>query len=96
MDVARKAREKQILLICGIFLVGITLAAYSTAFHNGFVNLDDPGYITENPNITNGLSMQSIRWAFTTTRESNWHPVTWLSHLVDVQLFGLVTSPRFQ
>jgi tetratricopeptide (TPR) repeat protein len=77
------------LVICGIFLVGATLGIYSSTFHSEFVNIDDPGYVTENPNLVNGLSTDSIRWAFTTTKQANWHPVTWLSHLLDVQLFGL-------
>jgi Flp pilus assembly protein TadD len=58
----------------------------------GFVNYDDygpNGYVVDNPNIQAGLTLESLRWALTTTRTGNWHPVTWLSHMLDCQWFGL-------
>ena len=54
-----------------------------------FINLDDNEYVSENPFVRNGLTLAGVRWAFTTFHSSNWHPVTWLSHLLDVTLFGL-------
>ena len=66
-----------------------TLLLYSPALHHAFVNYDDPAYVTSNPHVLQGLSFQNISWALTTTVESNWHPLTWISHMADVQLFGL-------
>ena len=56
---------------------------------SGFINFDDTDYVTENVHVLKGLNGQSITWAFTTTEAANWHPLTWLSHMLDVQLFGL-------
>ncbi len=53
-----------------------------------FINYDDPAYVYENPNIQLGITLKTIKWAFSTTRSSNWHPLTWLSHALDWQLFG--------
>jgi len=70
-------------------LVAATLAVYFPALHNGFVNYDDPRYITDNSHIQSGLNWQSVRWAATAIYESNWHPLTWISHAADVSLFHL-------
>jgi protein O-mannosyl-transferase len=56
-------------------------------FHNAFLNYDDPVYVTRNPHLTGGLTWANVTWAFQTGYASNWHPVTWLSHMLDVQLF---------
>lgn len=58
-----------------------------------FVNWDDDQYIVENPHVLGGLSGSNIRWAFTTTRVANWHPLTWLSHQLDVSAFGVRSGP---
>ncbi len=65
-----------------------TLSIYYPAIHFGFINFDDNGYVYENTYVSNGLNLTSIRWAFTTMEMGNWHPVTWLSYLLDSQLFG--------
>jgi len=81
-------------LIC-LALIVITLIAFWPAGHLGFILYDDygkNGYIVDNTNIQAGITFESIRWAFTTTQASNWHPVTWLSHMLDCQLFGLKPS----
>jgi tetratricopeptide (TPR) repeat protein len=70
-------------------LVLATVAVYSAALKHPFVNFDDEDYIVQNPDIQQGLTGASVRWAFTTLSHSNWHPLTWLSHMVDYQLFGL-------
>jgi len=70
-------------------LVLTTLAAYGPLPWNKFVIYDDPAYITENIHIHDGLTYRGIVWAFTSTYEANWHPLTWLSHMLDVQLYGL-------
>lgn len=67
----------------------ITLAIYSPALKSEFVNYDDLGYVTENQHVQEGLSGAVVKWAFTTGDQSNWHPLTWLSHALDCQLYGL-------
>ncbi|MBS1852301.1 MAG: tetratricopeptide repeat protein [Acidobacteria bacterium] len=75
-------------MLCLLLLLAI-LAAYTPAIHNGFVNFDDEPYITRNPHIAQGLTGQTVKWAFSQYYEANWHPLTWLSHALDVQLFQL-------
>jgi len=69
-----------------------TLVLYLPTLDSAFVNYDDPAYVTANAHILQGLSWNNIRWALTATAEANWHPLTWISHMADVQLFG--TNPR--
>lgn len=73
----------------GLLLFFGTLALYYPALQNGFVNYDDPAYVTANWHVQQGLTSRSVAWAFTSTAEANWHPLTWISHMLDVQLFGL-------
>jgi tetratricopeptide (TPR) repeat protein len=54
-----------------------------------FVNYDDPDYVTENPMVTHGLTLKGLGWAFTHFYASNWHPLTWMSHMIDCQIFGV-------
>ena len=75
--------------LAAILLVAATLLAYAPVGANGFVRFDDPVYIAENPHVAGGLSAEGVAWAFTTGDAANWHPLTWLSHMADVQLFGL-------
>ncbi len=70
-------------------LVLATVIAFEPVRHNDFVSYDDAMYVTENPRVNEGVSLASLRWAFTTTHASNWHPLTWLSHMLDCELFGL-------
>lgn len=70
----------------------VVLAVFSSVRHNDFVNYDDPAYITENPHVLAGLTAGGARWAFTTFEDGNWFPLTWLSHMADVSLFGLDPS----
>jgi tetratricopeptide (TPR) repeat protein len=78
-------------LICAALSV-ITLIGFWPVGHLGFILFDDHHYITENPNVQGGINAESVRWAFTTTQASNWHPITWLSHMLDYQWFGLNAS----
>jgi Tfp pilus assembly protein PilF len=80
-------RARIILVYTGLALV--TVVAYQPVCSNGFVNYDDNTYVTDNTNIKNGFTLQSLSWAFTSQDESNWHPLTWISHILDYQLFGL-------
>jgi hypothetical protein len=80
------ARRK--IIFC-LILAAAALAAYFPVLHNGFVNYDDPRYITDNSHIQSGLDWQSIHWAATAYYESNWHPLTWISHAADISIFHL-------
>jgi len=66
----------------------MVFALYYPVTHNAFVNFDDTDYITENPHVNAGLTWAAVEWAFTSFYQSNWHPLTWLSHALDYQLFG--------
>jgi tetratricopeptide (TPR) repeat protein len=70
-------------------LVVLTAAVFADVRHFGFLSWDDPTYVTENPHVLGGLTWQGVWWAFTTGDAANWHPLTWLSHMLDVQLFGV-------
>jgi tetratricopeptide (TPR) repeat protein len=72
-----------------IALVAISVIVYQSVRGFEFVNWDDPSYITENKNVLGGLSWPSVKWALFTATTPYWHPVTWLSHLLDMSLFGL-------
>jgi tetratricopeptide (TPR) repeat protein len=72
-----------------ILLALTTFAVYFRATGNPFVNYDDQAYVVENAQVQQGLTAATFRWAFTSTYASNWHPLTWLSHALDCQLFGL-------
>ena len=67
----------------------ITLAIYSPVLTHGFLIYDDQQYVTTNPQVRAGLRWHGIVWAFTTFYASNWHPLTWISHMLDCQLYGL-------
>ena len=73
--------------IC-IFLVISTFVVYSQVQDHEFLNYDDNEYVTENRNVKAGLTRESVVWAFTTSHNANWFPVTWLSHMLDFQLYG--------
>src|SRR5258708_16360952 len=75
--------------LLGRLLVAITVFSYWLTFSNGFINYDDTGYITENHHLQPGLTAANLSWAFHATIMANWHPLTWISHMADVQLFGL-------
>lgn len=66
-----------------------TLLLYWRSGSHGFILLDDAGYVRLNPNVARGLTWEGVKWAFTTGEMSNWHPLTWLSHMLDCSLFGL-------
>ena len=76
-------------LLCSLFLFAATLALYNPASRNGFINFDDNRYVTDNPNVTAGLHWRTVAWAFKSTEQANWHPLTWLSHAADCQIFRL-------
>ena len=74
--------------IC-IFLVLVVASIYTQTVRFDFVNLDDDQYVYRNPNLAYGLSARGISWAFTETKlASHWHPLTWISFLLDYRLYG--------
>ena len=75
-----------------LLLCALTFGVFSPILKQGFIRLDDQVYVTENSHVRNGINANSLEWAFTSMEAGNWHPLTWVSHMVDCQLFGL--SPR--
>jgi len=69
-------------------ILAATLAVYAQVAQFGFVSWDDPLYVTANPHVRHGLSAQGVAWALTARDDSNWLPLTWLSHMLDVSMFG--------
>ncbi|HET9409476.1 MAG TPA: tetratricopeptide repeat protein [Candidatus Sulfotelmatobacter sp.] len=76
-------------IVLALLLGLLTLAIYNPIAQNGFVSFDDPGYVTGNRHIQAGLSWQTLRWAMGSEQQANWHPLTWVSHALDYQLFHL-------
>src|SRR5262245_49493536 len=87
-SVRHSAFESSVLWIL-LGLIALNIVIYADALHYAFVNFDDDDYVYANPTVTSGLTLTGIWWALTTDHQGNWHPVTWLSHMIDVQLFGL-------
>lgn len=82
-------RSRPLKLIICLFLVVLTLAGYWQVTSHDFVTFDDNIYVTENYNAQAGLTREGLIWAFTTFCGANWHPLTWVSHMLDCQLFWL-------
>ena len=78
----------QNLIICALLVVAI-LCVYGKIWTHEFIGYDDDNYVTQNRYVSQGLSKESVIWAFRSTHASNWHPVTWLSHMLDVELYGM-------
>ena len=79
-----------------LLIVVATLALYNPVNRHPFVNYDDPGYVTDNLHVRQGVSWDGIAWAFTTFEQANWHPLTWISHEIDCSLFHLnPAGPHF-
>ena len=76
----------------GFFLAAMVVLVYGRIGENDFILWDDPYYLYENPMVVKGFSWLGVGWAFVTFTASNWHPLTWLSHMLDATLFGL--SPQ--
>ena len=72
-----------------VLLFFLVLGTFLPCLQNGFVSFDDPFYVTQNAHVTQGLTWENLKWAWSSTEAQNWHPLTWISHMLDVQLFGL-------
>jgi protein O-mannosyl-transferase len=77
------------ILGVSIFLVAITWLVFGETLRHPSINFDDQAYVFENPKINTGLTSTGVLWAFTHSHVGNWHPLTWISHMLDCQLFGL-------
>lgn len=80
-------RRKRALILVSLSL--LALLVYVQVVNHEFLPYDDDRYITANPAVQQGLTLQSIVWAFTSAHASNWHPLTWISHMIDYELFGV-------
>ena len=76
-------------IVIPLVLALLTLAVFWQVRGHDFINLDDEQYVTQNPNVRGGITAGNLTWALTTSHASNWHPLTWLSHQLDVQFFGM-------
>lgn len=74
-------------VVCLILALAVA-AIYGQTMNHEFINFDDDVYIYENPYIKDGLTKKNIKWAFTDAYGGNWHPLTWISHMIDIQVFG--------
>ncbi len=83
-----KTSNRYCIILIHLVLILSGFIAYEPIRHNDFVGFDDDKYVTQNPLVRKGLAHESVAWAFTSTYLSNWHPLTWLSHMLDCQLFG--------
>ena len=82
-------RSRRLSFLLAAALVGLVLAVYAQTYRHGFVEYDDLGYVRDNSVVRRGLTLYGVRWALTTGQLGNWIPLTWLSYMLDVQLFGI-------
>ena len=76
-------------LVLSLLIAVLVLPIYNQATHFPFVNFDDDRYVTDNPRVQGGLTWETVKWSLTSTAVANWHPLTWMSHALDCQWFGL-------
>ena len=84
--------ERWLVLAVCVFLAGIVWLVFGQTLRHDFVNFDDGAYVYKNPEVSRGLTTEGIVWAFTHSHSSNWHPLTWISHMLDCQFYGLNPS----
>ena len=89
MLMAKPTRQQLFAGIC-LTLGLVTAALYWPGLHHDFINyFDDSTYITDNPQVVHGLTWPGVVWAFQSGYAANWHPLTWISHMLDCQFYGL-------
>ena len=83
--------KRRLQALLGLALTGLVMAVFAQVRHHDFASLDDSAYVVENEHVARGLTASGLVWAVTAvdTGVGNWHPVTWVSHMVDVELFGM-------
>src|SRR6266404_5909498 len=79
-----------LLILFGLAVV--TFGIYAQVIGHRFITFDDPTYIQENPMVNRGVTLGGLAWAFTTFYAGNWHPLTWIAHMIDSQLFGVIAG----
>ena len=89
MKVKYNIPDRHLKLIISLFLILAIIIAYGQVRNFDFVDFDDGSYITKNIHVQKGLTIESLIWPFTTFHSANWHPITWLSHMLDYELYGL-------
>src|SRR6476660_8011721 len=87
----KKTRQWVALAFC-VVLMGLVWIVFGQTLSHGFINFDDNDYVVKNAQVARGLSLEGIGWAFTHMHAGNWHPLTWISHMIDCQIYGL--NPR--
>src|SRR5947209_14505916 len=85
----RSCVQTRLTLRLCLLLFAVTLGVFGPVVTYDFLHYDDSAYVTDNPAVRGGLSADGWRWAWTSVHASNWHPLTWLSHMLDCQVFGL-------
>src|SRR5271170_4561664 len=88
MFTANLTKNRLFIVLC-LALALVTAALYWPITRNGFVNFDDDQYVVGNPHITSGLTWTNVVWAFKSGEAANWHPLAWMSHMADCDLYGL-------
>lgn len=79
----------QVVAVCGLLLLVVGLV-FGQTVHHEFINLDDNVNVYLNPHVTGGLTAEAVKWAFSDRYMGVWMPLTWVSHMVDCQLYGLM------
>src|SRR5256712_4024205 len=79
-----------LLILLGLAVM--TFAIYAQVIGHQFITLDDDAYIRENAMVNRGVTLEGLAWAFTTFHSGNWHPLTWIAHMIDSQLFGMIAG----
>jgi tetratricopeptide (TPR) repeat protein len=82
----------RLIHLLSVCLVSLVLIVYIQVGNHKFINFDDTDYVTNNPHVSSGITKENVIWAFTSIDSSNWHPITWISHMADVQVYGM--NPR--
>ncbi len=84
-----KIKRNLLFIYCFVALVITSIYVYSDVSKFLYVNYDDNEYVSENYNIQKGINIESLTWCFTAVHSNNWHPVTWISHMIDFSVFGI-------
>src|SRR6266404_3015415 len=82
--------RSDLLILLGLAVV--TFGIYAQVIGHRFITFDDPTYIQENTMVNRGVTLGGLTWAFTTFYAGNWHPLTWIAHMIDSQLFGMIAG----
>ena len=82
-------KDYRIVLFVALCLILCVVVIYIKVQNFDFVGYDDELYVTENLHVQKGVSLEGIKWAFTTFHSANWHPLTWISHMLDCDLYGM-------